>query len=93
MSDDARCCFGGLTVLFLAVGLAAIPMLRDQGPVERLGGRIGGVREPTERTLGDREAGRGAGGAARAAARAEPARVAARDARAPARLRGPPGRD
>ena len=32
---------------------AAIPMLRDAGPVERLGGRIGGVREPTERTLGD----------------------------------------
>ena len=25
-------------------------MLRDAGPVERLGGRIGGVREPTERT-------------------------------------------
>ncbi|HET6547864.1 MAG TPA: type II secretion system F family protein [Solirubrobacter sp.] len=37
--------FGGLTALFLAVGLAAIPMLRDPGPVERLGYRIGGVRE------------------------------------------------
>jgi tight adherence protein C len=41
---------GALTVLFLALGLAAIPMLRDAGPVERLGGRIGGVRETTERT-------------------------------------------
>jgi len=40
---------GGLTVFFLAIGLAAVPMLRDQGPVERLGGRIGGVREPTVR--------------------------------------------
>ena len=40
---------GGLTVFFLALGLAAIPMLRDEGPVERLGGRIGGVREPTVR--------------------------------------------
>jgi tight adherence protein C len=39
----------GLTVFFLALGLAAVPMLRDQGPVERLGGRIGGVREPTVR--------------------------------------------
>jgi tight adherence protein C len=36
-------------VFFLALGLAAVPMLRDQGPVERLGGRIGGVREPTVR--------------------------------------------
>src|SRR5690348_2240957 len=42
--------FGALAVFFLALGLAAIPMLRDAGPVERLGGRIGGVREPTERT-------------------------------------------
>jgi tight adherence protein C len=41
--------FGGLTILCIALGLAAIPMLRDQGPVERLGGRIGGVREPTVR--------------------------------------------
>jgi tight adherence protein C len=41
--------FGGLTVLCLMVGLAALPMLRDQGPVERLGGRIGGVREQNER--------------------------------------------
>jgi tight adherence protein C len=41
--------FGGLTALFFALGLAAVPMLRDQGPVERLGGRIGGVREPTVR--------------------------------------------
>jgi tight adherence protein C len=35
--------FGGLTALCLLVGLAAIPMLRDEGPVERLGGRVGGV--------------------------------------------------
>ena len=35
--------FGALVVLFVALGLAAIPMLRDAGPVERLGGRIGGV--------------------------------------------------
>ena len=41
--------FGGLTVLCLMIGLAAVPMLRDQGPVERLGGRIGGVREANER--------------------------------------------
>ena len=40
---------GGLTVLCLMIGLAAVPMLRDQGPVERLGGRIGGVREPNAR--------------------------------------------
>ena len=40
---------GGLTVLFLAIGLAAIPMLRDEGPVERLGGRIGGVTESVAR--------------------------------------------
>ena len=42
--------FGLLTVLCLVVGLAAIPMLRDAGPVERLGGRVGGMREHTERT-------------------------------------------
>jgi tight adherence protein C len=41
--------FGALTVLCLAVGMLAIPMLRDVGPVERLGGRVGGVSEPTER--------------------------------------------
>jgi tight adherence protein C len=41
--------FGALTALFLGLGLAAIPMLRDEGPVERLGGRIGGVREPQRR--------------------------------------------
>jgi tight adherence protein C len=41
--------FGALAAVFLAIGLAAIPMLRDQGPVERLGGRIGGVREPAVR--------------------------------------------
>ena len=42
--------FGLLTVLCLVLGLAAIPMLRDAGPVERLGGRVGGMREHTERT-------------------------------------------
>jgi tight adherence protein C len=42
--------FGALTAFFLALGLVAIPMLRDAGPVERLGGRIGGVREATQRT-------------------------------------------
>ena len=41
--------FGALTVLCLAVGLLAIPMLRDEGPMERLGGRAGGASEPTER--------------------------------------------
>jgi tight adherence protein C len=41
--------YGGLTALFLGLGLVAIPMLRDKGPVERLGGRIGGVREPEQR--------------------------------------------
>jgi tight adherence protein C len=40
--------FGGLAAFFVAIGLLAIPMLRDEGPVERLGG--GGRREPTERT-------------------------------------------
>src|SRR3954464_13911075 len=40
--------FGGLTALCFALALAAVPMLRDQGPVERLGGRIG-VHEPRER--------------------------------------------
>src|SRR4051812_41931959 len=40
--------FGGLTALCFALGLVAVPMLRDQGPVERLGGRIG-VHEPTVR--------------------------------------------
>src|SRR4051812_50120044 len=43
---------GGLTALFFALGLAAVPMLRDQGPVERLGGRVGGGREPTGRHSG-----------------------------------------
>jgi tight adherence protein C len=42
--------FGALTVLCLAVGLLAIPMLRDEGPVERLGGRADGVSEATERS-------------------------------------------
>jgi tight adherence protein C len=37
--------FGGLAALCCALGLATIPMLRDQGPVERLGGRVGGVRD------------------------------------------------
>jgi tight adherence protein C len=37
--------YGALAAFFCAIGLAAIPMLRDQGPVERLGGRVGGARE------------------------------------------------
>jgi tight adherence protein C len=37
--------YGALAAFFCAIGLAAIPMLRDQGPVERLGGRVGGSRE------------------------------------------------
>ncbi len=37
--------YGVLAALFCAIGLAAIPMLRDQGPVERLGGRVAGTRE------------------------------------------------
>jgi tight adherence protein C len=41
--------YGALTAFFLGLGLLAIPMLRDEGPVERLGGRIGGVREPARR--------------------------------------------
>ena len=94
--DEDRClrCRGssaGLTVLCLMVGLAAVPMLRDQGPVERLGGRIGGVREPNARRSVIAKLVSRARGAARAAAGAEPARVAARRARAPARLRGPAG--
>jgi tight adherence protein C len=42
--------FAAATVVFLALALLAIPMLRDAGPVERLGGRIGGVSERAERT-------------------------------------------
>ncbi|HWK27475.1 MAG TPA: type II secretion system F family protein [Solirubrobacter sp.] len=41
--------FGALTAFFFALAVAAIPMLRDAGPVERLGGRAGGAREPAER--------------------------------------------
>lgn len=37
--------YAALTVFFLALGLCAIPMLRDEGPVERLGGRVGSKRE------------------------------------------------
>ena len=40
--------FGALAVLCLAVGLLAIPMLRDQGPMERLGAGMG-VREVVQR--------------------------------------------
>ena len=80
--------FGALAALFLALGLAAIPMLRDAGPVERLGGRIGGVQRDHRAHVGDGQARRGARGAARAAAGAEPAGQPARGARAQARLRG-----
>jgi tight adherence protein C len=41
--------YGGLAAFFLGLGLFAIPMLRDEGPVERLGGRTGGLREPERR--------------------------------------------
>jgi tight adherence protein C len=43
--------YGALTAFFLAVGLCAIPMLRDEGPVERLGGRVGGMRERERRSV------------------------------------------
>ena len=43
--------YGALTAFFLAVGLCAIPMLRDEGPVERLGGRVGGIRERERRSV------------------------------------------
>jgi len=43
--------FGALTAFFLALGLCAIPMLRDEGPVERLGGRVGGMRERERRSV------------------------------------------
>ncbi len=36
--------FAALTVFFLALGLCAIPMLRDEGPVARLGGHVGEKR-------------------------------------------------
>jgi tight adherence protein C len=39
--------YGVLAAFFCAIGLAAVPMLRDQGPVERLGASFGGAaREP-----------------------------------------------
>ena len=43
--------YGALTAFFLAIGLCAIPMLRDEGPVERLGGRVGGMRERERRSV------------------------------------------
>jgi tight adherence protein C len=43
--------YGALTALFVALGLCAIPMLRDEGPVERLGGRVGGIRERERRSV------------------------------------------
>jgi tight adherence protein C len=41
--------YGALAAFFLGLGLCAIPMLRDEGPVERLGGRAGGMRAPERR--------------------------------------------
>ncbi len=41
--------FGALAALCIGLALLAIPMLRDAGPVERLGGRVGGLREPERR--------------------------------------------
>jgi tight adherence protein C len=43
--------YGALTAFFLGLGLCAIPMLRDEGPVERLGGRVGGGRERERRSV------------------------------------------
>jgi tight adherence protein C len=43
--------YGALTAFFLGLGLCAIPMLRDEGPVERLGGRVGGMRERERRSV------------------------------------------
>jgi tight adherence protein C len=43
--------YGALTAFFLAIGLCAIPMLRDEGPVERLGGRVGGMRARERRSV------------------------------------------
>jgi len=39
---------GGMAAFFVALGLVAVPMLRDRGPVERLGASIG-AREVTQR--------------------------------------------
>src|SRR4051812_50054631 len=41
--------FGALAAMFCALGLATIPMLRDQGPVERL---RGGAMAPERRERG-----------------------------------------
>jgi Flp pilus assembly protein TadB len=41
--------YGLLAVLFVGLGLVAIPMLRDEGPVERLGGSFAGGRDTHER--------------------------------------------
>ena len=43
--------YGALTAFFVALGLCAIPMLRDEGPVERLGGRVGWIRERERRSV------------------------------------------
>jgi tight adherence protein C len=43
--------YGALAAFFIAIGLCAIPMLRDEGPVERLGGHAGGIRERERRSL------------------------------------------
>jgi tight adherence protein C len=41
--------YGLLAAFFCGLGLLAIPMLRDEGPVERLGGRAGGSGNARER--------------------------------------------
>jgi tight adherence protein C len=43
--EGERVIYAALTVCFLALGLCAIPMLRDEGPVARLGGPVGEKRE------------------------------------------------
>src|SRR5262249_17113868 len=43
--EGERVIYAALTVFFLALGLLAIPMLRDEGPVARLGGVVSSKRE------------------------------------------------
>jgi len=43
--------YGLLAALFLGLGIVAIPMLRDAGPVERLGGKAGGREQERRRSV------------------------------------------
>ena len=67
---------GALAALFVGVGLLGVPMLLDRGPVERLGGAVGGVATGAPLVAAAHR--RRAGGAARAAGRAVDPAVAAR---------------